>query len=962
MTEPSTESSSYISDTTQTRFSFYNASDYSVEVSVTTDEPVSSNDDSCCVDKPPEPQRFTFYAAPALETPRTDNLEVATAGAANNNYHAEVAPSRSDPDASVDGEEEADMAAAETLSVEDDTERGLESQRQSPVRLESTRNQQQHTRRLPNSPNPYEDAIREALELLRKHRTTTSPSRETTESLTNSLMREEEPMTPANRDTILQSRRTPLSTQSSRRASPASEFSRTSRLTDAYQAEIETRRQQRQERMAKYANRLAELKQQDVQETDSEADHHGVPQPTASDEASVQAGVERVLLAILERAGSRGRQTQGVESRHESQEHVQSHPSWARGEEKKSVEDENALLQAMSELLGTSSTMSNSQPDTGRYDPVAASRSMDSVEPNESHDVHDDDSVVAPPPRLTRTTITHLDTSNEAVEAVASIETPRSQQDLQHVPTAQSQDHDELDELVRQFSSATSTSASQRHVIKHPIEERVRQILSSDSSKDKRGATDRIPDRMMKTCAEVERARFPHNELSSGDERSAGVSYNEDEESDLDSSFGIDNDHRDNSVDRVLGPLAKSNTTTGVVLEPDSPEPSGGVFETISAVMSLVTGDAPVSPTSSEVTKDRYADVDDNSSDSDDSSDDDSSSSEANDLMRSLCAHLLPVGVDQTCRVLDALPEWDNANPDEPGYRIVRLRGAQLRRVEMEFEAMVEKLKRHSQRDLSKLAEGSLPDAMFERDLKTAEDLLENDEKRLNNVHGSVPTDPAIHQAIITTPNGNGDVDTSIDHDPPLAKFPGIKDAGKGEMGDLEFFHLPVIFKSHVTGFEPTKDMYLEAGNIIAGQYLVEGELGSAAFSTAYRCIDLSSEGDGPDGHEEVCLKVIKNTKDFFDQSLDEIKILELLRQTGMCHEKAIVEMKTFFYYREHLIIVTELLRQNLFEFGKFIVEHNEEPYFTLPRLAYITRQCLEALEFVHELTLVHSDVKPGTI
>jgi serine/threonine protein kinase len=121
----------------------------------------------------------------------------------------------------------------------------------------------------------------------------------------------------------------------------------------------------------------------------------------------------------------------------------------------------------------------------------------------------------------------------------------------------------------------------------------------------------------------------------------------------------------------------------------------------------------------------------------------------------------------------------------------------------------------------------------------------------------------------------------------------------------------------------------------------------------------LSSEGDGPDGHEEVCLKVIRNTKDFFDQSLDEIKILELLRQTGMCHEKAIVEMKTFFYYREHLIIVTELLRQNLFEFGKFIVDHNEEPYFTLPRLAFITRQCLVALEFVHGLGLVHSDIKP---
>jgi dual specificity tyrosine-phosphorylation-regulated kinase 2/3/4 len=109
-------------------------------------------------------------------------------------------------------------------------------------------------------------------------------------------------------------------------------------------------------------------------------------------------------------------------------------------------------------------------------------------------------------------------------------------------------------------------------------------------------------------------------------------------------------------------------------------------------------------------------------------------------------------------------------------------------------------------------------------------------------------------------------------------------------------------------------------------------------------------------------LKVIKNTKDFFDQSLDEIKILELLRQTGKNQENHILEMKCFFYYREHLIIVTELLRQNLFEFGKFILDNNEEPYFTISRLAYMTRQALISLRFVHSLGLVHSDVKPENI
>lgn len=110
---------------------------------------------------------------------------------------------------------------------------------------------------------------------------------------------------------------------------------------------------------------------------------------------------------------------------------------------------------------------------------------------------------------------------------------------------------------------------------------------------------------------------------------------------------------------------------------------------------------------------------------------------------------------------------------------------------------------------------------------------------------------------------------------------------------------------------------------------------------------------------DEVCLKVIKNTKDYFDQSIDEIKILRLLKDTGKVLDNNIVEMRSFFYHREHLVIVTELLRQNLYEFGKSILESRGPAYFTRRRLSHISKQCLVALKFVHELGLVHCDIKP---
>jgi serine/threonine protein kinase len=59
------------------------------------------------------------------------------------------------------------------------------------------------------------------------------------------------------------------------------------------------------------------------------------------------------------------------------------------------------------------------------------------------------------------------------------------------------------------------------------------------------------------------------------------------------------------------------------------------------------------------------------------------------------------------------------------------------------------------------------------------------------------------------------------------------------------------------------------------------------------------------------------------------------------------------------LFIVSELLRENLYDFGKFIRENGATPYFTMPRLKRITKQILEALKYIHSLKLIHCDLKP---
>ena len=94
-------------------------------------------------------------------------------------------------------------------------------------------------------------------------------------------------------------------------------------------------------------------------------------------------------------------------------------------------------------------------------------------------------------------------------------------------------------------------------------------------------------------------------------------------------------------------------------------------------------------------------------------------------------------------------------------------------------------------------------------------------------------------------------------------------------------------------------------------------------------------------------------------------------------------------------MLVTELLRANLYEFSRYNRESGDEPYFTLPRIRSIARQVrgpactqtdtaamqqreqqqhastvltwapmqvLTSLSFMHSLGLVHADLKPENI
>ena len=87
-------------------------------------------------------------------------------------------------------------------------------------------------------------------------------------------------------------------------------------------------------------------------------------------------------------------------------------------------------------------------------------------------------------------------------------------------------------------------------------------------------------------------------------------------------------------------------------------------------------------------------------------------------------------------------------------------------------------------------------------------------------------------------------------------------------------FELKVVYVPGKTGFEEEKDYVPRVGGWVGGRYRVVDLLGTAVFSTAVECVDSRATRRREEGREggevqepvNVCLKIIKNNKDFFDQ------------------------------------------------------------------------------------------------
>src|SRR5882762_8247938 len=128
--------------------------------------------------------------------------------------------------------------------------------------------------------------------------------------------------------------------------------------------------------------------------------------------------------------------------------------------------------------------------------------------------------------------------------------------------------------------------------------------------------------------------------------------------------------------------------------------------------------------------------------------------------------------------------------------------------------------------------------------------------------------------------------------------------------------------------------------------------------------------------HEVVAVKVVKNKPAYFNQSMMEVTILELVRYTwhygtfaysmflqlnSSCDpndEHHILRLRDSFIHRNHLCLVFELLSSNLYE----LIKQNQFQGLSTQLVKVFTAQLLDALSVLKDARLIHCDLKPENI
>ncbi|KAF2086689.1 kinase-like protein [Saccharata proteae CBS 121410] len=135
-------------------------------------------------------------------------------------------------------------------------------------------------------------------------------------------------------------------------------------------------------------------------------------------------------------------------------------------------------------------------------------------------------------------------------------------------------------------------------------------------------------------------------------------------------------------------------------------------------------------------------------------------------------------------------------------------------------------------------------------------------------------------------------------------------------------------------------------------RYLILDVLGQGTFGQVVKCQNLRTQ-------EVVAVKVVKNRTAYFNQSMMEVSVLDLLnKQMDKNDDHHLLRLKDTFIHRQHLCLVFELLSVNLYE----LIKQNQFRGLSTTLVRVFAQQLLNGLALLGKAKLIHCDLKPENI
>ncbi|KAF9971404.1 dual specificity protein kinase yak1 [Actinomortierella ambigua] len=151
-------------------------------------------------------------------------------------------------------------------------------------------------------------------------------------------------------------------------------------------------------------------------------------------------------------------------------------------------------------------------------------------------------------------------------------------------------------------------------------------------------------------------------------------------------------------------------------------------------------------------------------------------------------------------------------------------------------------------------------------------------------------------------------------------------------------------------------DYILYVGDILGSEerqrYQILDILGQGTFGQVVKCQNLKTNAI-------VAVKVVKNKPAYFNQSMMEVTVLELLNERYDREDRHhILRLLDTFIHRRHLCLVFELLSVNLYE----LIKQNQFRGLSMSLVRVFTAQLLDALCVLNEARIIHCDLKPENV